>query len=157
MVTVKNCSVVSKILAIQIIFYEPRPTNITIPNSITLYAVPVYELHIYIFVALQQGRRMAMEIDESVQCRPQKQQVLFRKKSACNSTHTSDSNSPIFFKYCNYLKDLQILPPWAPLAGHLLLGTFCQAPFARHLLPGISHQAPLASLTIIPCCKYFFF
>ena len=49
---VKNCTVVSKILAIQIIFYEPRPTNITIPNSITLYAVPVYELHIYIFVAL---------------------------------------------------------------------------------------------------------
>ena len=156
MVTVKNCSVVSKILAIQIIFYEPRPTNITIPNSITLYAVPVYELHIYIFVALQQGRRMAMEIDESVQCRPQKQQVLFRKKSACNSTHTSDSNSPIFFKYCNY-KDLQIFPPQTPLARHLSPGTSCLAPFARHLLPGISHQAPLASLTIIPSCKYFFF
>ena len=41
--------------------------------------------------------------------------------------------------------------------GHLLPGTFCQAPFARHLLPGNYHWAPLAGLTIIPCCKYFFF
>ena len=86
MVMVKNCTVVSKILAIQIIFYEPRPTNITIPNSITLYAVPVYELHIYIFVALQQGRRMAMEIDESVQCGRRSSRFCSGKK--CSHSHS---------------------------------------------------------------------
>ena len=146
MVTVKNCSVVSKILAIQIIFYEPRPTNITIPNSITLYAVPVYELHIYIFVALQQGRRMAMEIDESVQCRPQKQQVLFRKKKCMyfDSHH-------LIVQLANCLLQLQecLDSPalgtscWAPFARHLLPGTSCRASLTRHLLPAsqLSHVA----------------